>query len=84
MVSVGVGEIPVLVAEGVVLHQPLKRPILVKNSDFRQNMNGIPVSLFRKTENAPTQRPQNGLFGTLDWALFSCFEYRDTEDVSNT
>jgi len=52
---------------GVVLHQPLKRQILVKNGDFRQNMNGIPVSLFRKSENAPTQRPQNGYFGTPIW-----------------
>jgi len=42
---------------GVVLHQPLKRQIFVKNDDFRENMNGIPVSLFRKTENAPTQGP---------------------------
>jgi len=54
----------VLVADGVVLHQPLKRPILVKNDDFRQNMNGIPVSLFGKTENAPTQGRQNPVFLT--------------------
>jgi len=51
--------------DGVVLHQPLKRQILVKNGDFRQNMNGIPVSLFRKTENAPTQGPPKRYF----WGL---------------
>jgi len=35
-----------------------------------QNMNENPVWPARKTENAPTQRPQNGLFGTPDWGLF--------------
>jgi len=54
-----------------VLHQPLKRTILRKNSVFGQNMNGVPVCLSRKTENAPTQRPQNGLFGTPVWAYIS-------------
>jgi len=51
---------------GVVLHQPLKRQILAKNGDFGQNMNGVPVCLGGKTENAPTQSPEKCLFGTLD------------------
>jgi len=48
---------------GVVLHQPLNRTIFWKNDENRQNMNGIPVSPSRKTENAPTWRSPSPLFG---------------------
>jgi len=37
-----------------VLHQPLIRSIFRKNDDFSEKMNGIPVCLARKTQNAPT------------------------------
>jgi len=44
---------------GVILHQPLNLSNFRKNSDFSENMNGIPVCLARKMENAPTWRPRN-------------------------
>jgi len=53
---------------GVVLHQPLKRRIFVIFGQKRENMNGIPVYLFRKTENAPTQRPRKANFRPLPGA----------------
>jgi len=39
--------------ERVVLHQPLIRRIFAKNGKKRENMNGSPVCLARKTQNAP-------------------------------
>jgi len=51
-----------------VLHQPLKRTNFVKNGHFARNMNGIPVSLFWKTENAPTRGPRKANFRTPVWA----------------
>jgi len=50
---------------GVILHQPLNLQNFRKNSVFWQIMNGIPVCLFRKTENAPTWRPRKHFFGPL-------------------
>jgi len=41
----------------------------VKNAIFSENMNGIPVCLARKTENAPTQGPRKPIFGTPPWGL---------------
>jgi len=55
---------------GVVLHQPLNCSIFWKNSVFRQKMNGIPVCLAPKTENAPTWRSGSPLFWTPFLALF--------------
>jgi len=36
-------------------------------------MNGIPVCLGRKTENAPTWRPRSPVFGTRFLAIFQAF-----------
>jgi len=55
---------------GVVLHQPLNRHIFRKNSDFLENMNGIPVSPSRFLQNAPTWRSPNPFFGTPFWGIF--------------
>jgi len=54
---------------GVILHQPLNLSIFRKKAKNGQNMNGIPVCLGRKTENAPTWRPPSPLF----WGLFSTY-----------
>jgi len=58
---------------GVVLHQPLSLAFFWKNTKKAQNMNGIPVCLAWKTENAPTWRPQNPKFQALFLAYFSMF-----------
>jgi len=58
---------------GVVLHQPLNCSVFWKKAKKRQNMNGIPVSPERKTENAPTWRSPNPLFGTPFWGYFPSF-----------
>jgi len=55
---------------GPVLHQPLSLAFFRKNSQNGQNMNGIPVSRSRKTENAPTWRSPSPLFGGCFRALF--------------
>jgi len=51
---------------GVVLHQPLNCSVFWKKAKKRQNMNGIPVCLGPKTENAPTWRSPRPLF----WGSF--------------
>jgi len=48
---------------GVILHQPLSLTKKRKKRVFGQIMNGPPVCLGQKTENAPTWRPQNTNFG---------------------
>jgi len=69
---------------GVVLHQPLKRRILRKNGHFWQNMNGVPVCLFEKTENAPTQGPPKPYFWVPVRGWFCRYFITHTEVVSNT
>jgi len=68
---------------GVILHQPLNLSIFRKNTKNSQNMNGIPVCLGQKTENAPTWRSPSPLFWGLFLAYFAanfhpnyCFYYR--------
>jgi len=60
---------------GVVLHQPLNCSDFRKKRVFCQNMNGPPVCLAPKTENAPTWRSPNPLFGTRFLGLFCRFLY---------
>jgi len=43
----------------------------VKKRENAQNMNGIPVCLARKTENAPTRGPRKANFRTLVGGCFS-------------
>jgi len=47
---------------GVILHQPLSLQIFRKNAVFGRKMNGIPVCLCQKSENAPTWRPRKHNF----------------------
>jgi len=54
---------------GVILHQPLNLSIFRKNTKNSQNMNGIPVCLGPKTENAPTWRSPRPLF----WGSFLAY-----------
>jgi len=58
---------------GVVLHQPLKRQIFVKNGNFDENMNGVPVWSGQKSENAPTQGPRKANFRGPVLGLFCRF-----------
>jgi len=58
---------------GPVLHQPLSLPFFRKKRKKRENMNGIPVSRSRKTENAPTWRSPSPFFGGLFSVYFSHF-----------
>jgi len=54
----------------VVLHQPLSLTFFRKNAKKRQKLNGIPVCLSQKMENAPTWRPPNPLFRGAFLAIF--------------
>jgi len=57
----------------VVLHQPLSCSLFWKKRVFRQKMNGPAVCLASKTENAPTWRSPNPVFGTPFWGCFPLF-----------
>jgi len=61
---------------GVILHQPLNLSIFRKNAKNSQNMNGIPVCLRPKTENAPTWRSPRPLFWVPFWPVFWHFLLR--------
>jgi len=45
--------------DGVVLHQPLNRPIFRNFGKKDPNLNGIPVCQTQKTQNAPTWQVEN-------------------------
>jgi len=62
-----------LQTEGVVLHQPLNLQIFRKNDDFGRKMNGPPVCLARKSENAPTWRSPSPFFGPPKSGFFGHF-----------
>jgi len=68
--QIGLGNDEIQDGPGPVLHQPLSLPFFRKNSKNGQNMNGIPVSRSRKTENAPTWRSPRPLFWACFRALF--------------
>jgi len=55
---------------GVILHQPLNLTKKRKKRIFGQIMNGPPVCLPQKSENAPTWRVRKHNFRPLFWGIF--------------
>jgi len=60
----GIWEVIIWRQIGVILHQPLNLSIFRKKRENGQIMNGPPVCLGQKTENAPTWRPRKHNFRT--------------------
>jgi len=73
---------------GVILHQPLNLSIFRKNSVFSEKMNGPPVCLAQKSENAPTWRPRKHFFGPLFLGLkvlvSAAFRMKKKSQIPNT
>jgi len=60
----GIWEVIIWRQIGVILHQPLNLSIFRKKRENGQIMNGPPVCLGQKTENAPTWRLRKHNFRT--------------------